>query len=479
MSVDPSLAGAAQGLASDLCQAWVRKHKRNRRGKSAAHDRAILHKFFSEVLAGSGIERWDHLTVGLLEYAEAHFISTSKYPLWPLWNLLRHLPEDSNHGRLPIEVRTFIASPPATPRLQTPGTEALPGSMIRGVLRAAMSDVQRAEHRIRYAGWDGNGQPPLDALIRRREVIAFYVLLCFELILSPDVVKSLSFNPSKSTSVQEWRDGEPAMTIRWHKNRGGRNDAMVVMADKEWRAGAILRRLRDASAATRHAAGDMWRDYPWMCAEPVYTRDTHPRTWKSHIRYKPGAREDQVLAYPTGEMWLDSAFAHNPVFNFLRWCQESRKAGLEIDIPDQYTRAQGRVRLSFRAIRPTAKWAKYQATGKGLLLRELADDHTVEVLAAHYLNSDVAMRDIGDAWGHIADIAEEVARGLRPTVLDRQGRVVSGKPITPEHAARALGENRVGTSGCRDPFNSPLRVSERGHCAVPPTARATSAVTVS
>lgn len=462
LSVDPSLAEAARGPASDLCRYWIRKHKKNRRFRSAAQDRAVLHKFFTEIMAPSEIENWDQVTVKLLEETEAHFTTTSRYSLVPLWNYLHAVPEDSAHGRLPSEVRTFILSPPATPTRRTTATEALPGPMLRAVLRAAMSDVKQAERRIRKAGWDGTRRPPRDALIRRREVIAFYVLLCFETVLSPDVVKALSFDPAQPTSVQEWRDGEPTVTFQWRKNRGGRTDSMVLMADKEWRAGAILRRLRDASAATRHIGGDTWRDYPWICAEPVYTADTHPGNWDRHVRYHPNARETQVFADPQGEMWLDSAFTDQPRFNFVHWCQEPRKSGLSIDVPEQYTRISGRARLSFRAIRPAAKWAKYQATGDGLLLRELADDHTVEVLAAHYLNSEIAARDIGEAWAHITEVAEEVARGLRPTVLDRQGHVVSGKPIAPQEATKAVGENRVGTSGCRNPYDSPLEGERTG-----------------
>ncbi|MDP5182249.1 hypothetical protein QOZ88_06335 [Blastococcus sp. BMG 814] len=422
----------------------------------------MLHKFFSEVLADAGVERWDQVTVALLEHTESHFAATSTYLVAPLWRYLQAAPKDSSHDQLPEEVHTFLLSPPNTPGRRTTATEALPGAMLRQVLRAAMYDVQQAEYRIHGARWDGKGRPPRATLIRRREVLAFYVLLCFEMLLSPDVIKSLSFDPEQPTSVQEWRDGGAIVTIRWRKNRGGRKDLMTLLADKEWRAGALLRRLRDASAPTRQAAGSAWRDYAWVCAESVYTAETHAGNWDRHVRHRLGAHTDQVLDYPEGEMWLDSAFAEQPRFNFLQWCQEVRKPGLNIDIPEQYTRKDARVRLTFRAIRPAAKWAKYQAIGKGLPLADLADDHTIEVLAAHYLNSEIAMRDIGEAWSHISDIAEEVARGLRPTVLDRRGQVVSGKPITAQEANRAVGDNRVGISGCRDPYNSPLEGERKG-----------------
>jgi hypothetical protein len=114
---------------------------------------------------------------------------------------------------------------------------------------------------------------------------------------------------------------------------------------------------------------------------------------------------------------------------FLRWCRRRRKDGLSVEIPERYTRAGGRETLYFRAIRPAAKWARFTATGKGLLLSELVDDNTIEVLSAHYLNSQVALRDIAEAWQEIPGLAEEVARGLRPTVLDAKGKVLSGSPI--------------------------------------------------
>lgn len=458
VSIDPSTAGTAHGPAADLCAAWVRKHNGGS-AHSAREDRQELNRFFG-VLAEACVRSWDDVTVALLERVEDHFAQTA-YTLYWIWYCLRTLPSDSAHGTLGKDVRTFVQSPPGIGRLQSTPTEALPADMLRDILRAAMSDVSQAEHRILSAGWAGHGLPPKAALVTRREVTAFYVLLCFEWGLSPDVIKALSFDPQQPTSVQDWGDGRPTVKARWLKNRGGRRDTAVLMADKEWRAGALLRRLRDATAATRSVLPDSWRHFPWVYAEPVPTAAFAERRWWTHTRYRSPRATDQCLQYPDGsEMWLDSAFAGR--YSFKAWCAEARKPGLQVAVHEQYVRANKPIRLTYRAIRPAAKWAKYEATGKGRLLSELADDNTVEVLAAHYLNSEIAMRDIGEAWMEIPGLAEEVARGLRPTVLDRNGTVVSGEPITSSEASQALGDNRVGSSGCRDPYNPPIPGEAQG-----------------
>ncbi|MFQ1000483.1 hypothetical protein [Modestobacter sp. SSW1-42] len=456
VKIDPTSAGRAAGLASDLAEMWTRKHDRGRT-VTAKTDRLALLKFFT-VLREADVVQWSQVSISLLEQAEHVFSTTSTLSLNWIWYCLAHLPNDSDHGRLSGEVRTFLQSPPDTPQIRRGSIEALPPAMLRDVLRAAMSDVAQAEHRIRTADWDGLGQPPIDALIRRHEIIAFYVLLCMEWGMSPDVVRTLSFDPTQLTSVQDWHDGEPKVKIRWYKERSRRGDIAIMMADKEWRAGSLLRRLREATRPVRRAAPFAWSAYPWICAEPVPT--TGKAGAKTSWWRENSTTDHRFVDHPDGtSSRIELAFADR-VGTLRQWCEQPRKPGLQIAIPDRY--ADPSSRLGYQAIRPAAKWAKFMASGKGLLLSELVDDNTVEVLSAHYLNSDVAMRDIGQAWAQVPGLAEEVARGLRPTALDRLGNVVSGQPIDDEVAATATSDNRVGASGCRDPYNSPLAGERSG-----------------
>ena len=62
-----------------------------------------------------------------------------------------------------------------------------------------------------------------------------------------------------------------------------------------------------------------------------------------------------------------------------------------------------------------------------------------------------------EAWKEIPDIAEEVARGLRPTAIDGNGNIISGREIDNDQAQKAVkGDLRVGISSCRDVYDSPL-----------------------
>lgn len=447
ISFDVSAAGSGEPLARELGHLWQARNN-NGRLTTARQQRNALSKLLP-VLNRHGIRRWSELTVEVLEDLERQFqhSKSGHQNALIVWDYLRHVRESSRNGAMTADVRQFVQAPANVPDRRMTPTEALPAGMLRDVLRAAMYDISQAEHRIRKAAWDGISAPPNAALIQRHETVAFFILLCMEWSQSPDVIKSLSFDPDEPTSVQDWGNGRMRVSVRWFKPRArGLGSVALFLADKDWRSGSLLRRLRDATGATRAVAHESWRQYPWICAdEGDFTRSAG--TAKGIIYSDPQG----VVSHITG------IFLSPRRSGFLRWCQKPRKAGLGIEIPEQYTRSNSPEILHFRAIRPAAKWARFTATGKGLLLSELIDDNTIEVLSSHYLNSQVAMRDLAEAWQEIPGLADEVARGLRPTALNRHGEVISGLPISRELAHRAFeGELSIGISGCRDVFHSPL-----------------------
>lgn len=458
---DVSAAGVGQPLAREIGRLWQAKNN-NGRAATAKQHREALNKLLP-VLRRHSIQRWNELTVEVLEALERQFQqSKSGYDHSVIvWDYLRSIRENSPNGAMTPAVRRFVQAPVNVAAPRTTPTEALPAAMLRDVLRAAMHDVSQAERRIHDSEWDGVSDPPARALIRRHETMAFFILICMEWSQSPDVIKTLSFDASQPTSVQDWGNGQPRVTVRWFKPRAaGRGSTAIFLADKEWRSGSLLRRLRDATAPTRAVAPESWCQYPWICADerPI----TNSRS-KNSLR-ATAAVSDRLYSDPDDvNTHINSIFRAQRRSGFLRWCQRRRKPSLSIEIPEQYTRINAPEALYFRAIRPAAKWARYIATGKGLLLSELVDDNTIEVLSAHYLNSQVALRDIAQAWQEVPGLAEEVARGLRPTALDNNGRVVSGPPISRELAQNAMkGELRIGISGCRDVFHSPLPGQQPG-----------------
>lgn len=456
-----SAAGAGQPLAREIAHLWQAKNNHGRITTAKQH-RAALYRLLP-VLRVHRIQRWNGLTVEVLEALEREFqLSRSGYEHSVIvWDYLRGIRENSPNGAMTPEVRKFLQSPVNVPPPRNTPTEALPAAMLRDVLRAAMHDVSQAERRIYKSGWDGVSDPPSRALIRRHETVAFFILICMEWSQSPDVIKTLSFDPGQPTSVQDWGDGQQRVTVRWFKPRAaGRGSMAVFLADKEWRSGSLLRRLRDATAPTRAVAPQSWRQYPWICADERPITNSRSKNSLSGT----AAVSDRVYSDPEDiATHINSIFQAQRRSGFLRWCLRERKPGLLIEVPEQYTRINAPEALYFRAIRPAAKWARYVATGKGLLLSELVDDNTIEVLSAHYLNSQVALRDIAEAWQDIPGLAEEVARGLRPTALDSNGHVISGPPISRELAQKAMdGGLSIGMSGCRDVFNSPLPGQQAG-----------------
>lgn len=441
LTIDPSDAGAAATMARQLAQQWAANHN-NGRHHTANAERLALVSFF-ELLNQAYATSWGDVNIDLLRRSEEAFAGLESRAM-ALWRLLRDLPAET----LSPDVEMFVKSPPNVRKAHTQPVEAMPQSMLRDVLRQAMRDVTSAEERIMRADWDGQSPPPVDALIERHEATAFYILLCMEWSMSPDVVASLSFDSSQPTSVSDWNEGKPKVTVKWFKNRGGAKDVALMLADKPWRAGSLLRRLRDTTAATRHLGGPGWADYPWLCAEVV-----------DKNRYQQVSRQEDVRSWNgTSGIYISSIHRSGSGRGLRAWCEHSRSGGKTVLIDSVY---DGQ-RLGYQAIRPAAKWARFEATGGSLLLRELVDDNTIETLSTYYLNSEVAMRDIAEAWSQVPSMAEEIARGLRPTAVDHEGRPLSGAHISSEEVTAALGENRVGVSGCRDPMTSPLTGEKPG-----------------
>lgn len=441
LTLDPAPAGAAVWMARQLAQRWAAKYNNGRRSTANAERMALV--TFFELLNQAEVSSWADVNIDLLRRAEDAYAGFENRAM-ALWRLLRELPA----GELSPDVTMFVKSPPNVLKARLQPTEAIPPSMLRDVLRQAMKDVTRAEKRIKRAAWDGKSDPPKESLIKRHEGTAFFILLCMEWSMSPDVVASISFDPMQSTCVADWHDGEPKVTVRWHKNRGGANGQALMLADKPWRAGSILRRLRDATAATRHLGGTKWIHYPWCYADEVNSSQYHRVLFKDDVHGWDGV----------SGTYISSIHRTGNGSGLRVWCQHSRIDGKDVPIDPIYDG----VNLRYQTIRPAAKWARFEATGGGLLLQELVDDNTIETLSTHYLNSEVAMRDIGEAWNQIPSIAEEVARGLRPTVVDREGRRLSGAHINTDDVTTALGKNRVGISGCRDPKESPLTGEKSG-----------------
>jgi hypothetical protein len=444
---DPASYGPAGGLVRDLATVWRAIFNGGSWSTASVARQALV--ILSERFEDLGYSRWEDLTVELLVTLEDTHDDTGL--IVPMWRVLRSIPLDAGHGYFTDEVARFISSNRATTNKITTPTEPLPPDCMKQILRAALADVSLAEARIDASGWDGESDPPIDALLLTHEVMAYFVLLAFEWNMSIDVIASLRFDEVSPTRIVDWGDGGPGVHIQWYKPRAKRGGRLTMLADQPLRAGSILRRLRDASAANRTIASKRgWQAMPWLCAY-----ESRMSSGAEHLPRR-SARASGVPV-PGSATWTITPVFVRKESSFRAWCERVRKPGLGIELPEKYTRTEDPQTLTYRAIRPAAKWAKFIATGKGLLLSDLVDDNTVEVLSGHYLNSDIAMRDIGEVWGDIATLAEEIARGLRPVALNSNGEVVSsGAPLDDKDLERAMdGELKAGMSSCTDIMKSP------------------------
>lgn len=449
---DPRDYAPAERLVTQIATTWQAHYNT---GSSLVARRARQGLvILADMLREQRYTSWDQLSLEALVDLEDTLTTAARALIMPIWRALRSVPSDSQCGYFTPEVARFLASNRGEQNLQTTPTEPLPAATLKQVLRAALSDVSIAEGRIGRARWDGSSNPPVSALLLTHEVMAFFVLLAFEWNMSIDVIASLRFDDTSPTRVLDWGHATlPSVQVRWFKNRGKTSGQLTMLADQPLRAGSLLRRLRDASAANRFVARTHgWDAVPWLCAYESLFMPQRGGTPRRHPA-------NNGAPSPDSDTWTISSVFTRSDSSMLNWCQRTRKPGLAIQLPERYTRDEDRDKLSYRVIRPAAKWAKFVASGKGLLLGELVDDNTVQVLSAHYLNSETAMRDIGEAWADITTLAEEVARGLRPTAVDSSGNVVSGPPgvsLNDTRVGQALGgELKAGMASCLDILNSP------------------------
>lgn len=450
---DPAFYAPTDGLLRDLAVGWRAAYNGGSWATATSARRALIR--LGDALKQQRYSRWEHVTVQMLVELE-DTLSRQKSLADHMWRALRSIPLGSAHGYFTDEVARFLASNRSTTDHPSNPTEPLSPAVMKQVLRAAISDVAIAEARIARSGWDGASNPPLAALLLTHEVAAYFVLLASEWNMSIDVIAGLRFDDHSPTRVLDWGDtGRPSVQVRWFKNRGKRGGQLTMLADQPLRSGSLLRRLRDASAANRFVGAERgWQAMPWLCAY-----DSVVRVPFTGERMNRRSRNSGGVAVPDSATWTIAPVFARPTFSLISWSQHPRKAGLEIDLPERYTRNAAADRLSFRSIRPAAKWAKFVTSGKGLLLGEIVDDNTVEVLSAHYLNSDVAMRDIAEAWTDITTLVEEIARGLRPVAVNTAGEIVSGASGAPLSTTQltsiAHGELKAGMASCIDIMNSP------------------------
>ena len=189
----------------EIARIWQVRHT-NQRASTAALHRGALGRV-SALLEQHSIRHWGDLTIPMLEELERGCRARKAEGAVDALVTRSSASLPAEYPRPMIQVQQFLKAPPNVATRATTPTEALPAATLRDVLRAAMYDVTQAEHRIRKAGWDGVSPPPAEALIRRHETTAFYVLLCMEWSQSPDVIKTLSFDPHQPTSVQDWGRG--------------------------------------------------------------------------------------------------------------------------------------------------------------------------------------------------------------------------------------------------------------------------------
>lgn len=450
----------ADGLARDLATVWRAIYNGGSWSVAAKARQAFV--MLAETFQEQRYSRWNQVAIETLTDLEDQLAKDDGL-VNLMWRGLRSVPKDSRFGYFSTEVARFLSSNRSLRGAQTNPTEPLPAATLKQVLRAAISDVSISEARVARSAWDGASAPPIPTLLLAHEVMAYFVLLAFEWNMSIDVIAGLRFDDHSPTRILDWGDtGRPSVRVQWFKRRGRASGQITMLADQPLRAGSILRRLRDATAANRYVARTHgWEAMPWLCAyeSTTVTRDGRPTGMRS-VRAM-GA------ALPGSDTWTITPVFTRKESSLRAWCQRPRKPGLEIDLPERYIRDEHRDPLSYRTIRPAAKWAKFVATGKGLLLGELVDDNTIEVLSAHYLNSDVAMRDIGEAWADITTLAEEIARGKRPIAINRAGEIVSGPGTAQLDQDRiesvVNGELKAGMTSCLDILHSPQPGERAGH----------------
>jgi hypothetical protein len=408
-----------QQIAYTLGQSWERSGRTD--AFVTARTAYMGLTLFLNYLVGKGVTEWADITPDFLRGYEAHLGTIRVQPAdfaRTVWDFLRNLPE----GTLPSNTATFVTHPPALAVRSYQPTEALPDDIMKSILRAAQRDITDAGTRL------GRGAKYLT----QQEITAFFILLLWETSWSMDVLKAFSFAPTARSTVLNWNAGNgDFVEVRWVKERGGASQVQLLRTDGTWSAGNLLRRLEQATREARLiAARDdnaLPKDSPWLClrVEERGLRSPFPRT---------------------EEGWLMPLFNNNSTF--AKWMTTHP----EIPLSD----VDGRI--TYRAIRPTAKAARLTLTEtSGLNIVDLVDDHTVEVYSARYKRSARLMRELGKVFlEDIAGRAEQVARDWTPTIVATpQDGEEAG--LSPDETADALnGAMEFGLTACRTPTASPM-----------------------
>lgn len=423
--IDPTDFGEQSEIIKAMASIWYESSSSRSFASSSHHRFAIVN--FAKFLAQCEVEAMAEVTPDILRDFERHLVDTvpGVAPLYSrfVWAVLRQV------KGLPADTVNFVShAPPIAFRSGSP-TAALPDSDLKLVLRTARRDVTRMRDRLLGSEEvSERSREQESALPWWHETMSIFVLLLFETALSVDVLWHLNFQPDASTRVSDWSHGSGQFVeLSYVKRRGGAAPpAQLLSTEGTYSAGSLLRLLRDATeTARRHAEGDArLRDVgPWL---GLMTRGVPLKIAKP----APG----QVPLIPIAS--IASPFA--------TWLAHH---GLQLDAFDSR-------RITFRAIRPAAKYQRLRLTDtSGLHMVDLVDDHTVDVYSRRYMRNKRLMHDLGRVFlENISGVAEEVARHYEPTV------------VTPEmaeddegHASAALdGDLEFGLTACKTPTDSPM-----------------------
>jgi hypothetical protein len=448
LRLDPAEFGPQGALLTELGPAFVRycRERPGRVERATGYLRDALRLWGEQ-----HVVTWDVFTPNMLRGFEADVTGrwaarSARDRLDVMWSVLLHLPDDV----LPAETRRFLGHPPmVSPGRKTP-QQAFSEPMLKQMLKVSMRLVATAEWRIEHAVDDS-----LDRFLRHEEVVAFYILLLFELSWSMDVLKYLTFDGGDIVTVTDWGEPDPddpkgltggAVVAKWLKLRArGRADTYVGLCDSMWRGGTLLRRLRNATAPTRAAVDPstgLDAFSPWICLKPGQLIE----------RYR-GARQ----AVGDGHLvrFFDLRAGSNNLASLAGWLAKH-----DIAVPDEYDDD-----ISYRAIRPAAKAFRHVERSRDtrLLGADLVDDHTLEVYSQRYMRSEIIMRKLGEIFlTQIAGNAETVARELRPTVVLNSDTVLGGVIDKAEATSILNGEREAGLTACRNPRDSPLPGQRKG-----------------
>jgi len=420
LELRPADYPTCQQIAHTLGQAWERSGRTN--AFVTARTAHIGLRLFLDYLVEQNLFGWEQITPDFLRGYEAHIATIRVQPAdfaRTVWDFLRNLPE----GTLPSNTATFVTHPPALAVRSYQPTEALPDDIMKAILRAAQRDITDADTRLARGA----------KYLTQQEITAYFILLLWETSWSMDVLKAFSFAPNAPTTVLNWNAGNgDFVEVRWLKERGGASQVRLLRTDGTWSAGNLLRRLEKATREARLIAdrddNSLPKGTPWLLLKEYISGPVGP-----YPEFEPG-------------LYIVPLFQRDSVF--AKWMEFHSEIPLS-DIDG---------RITFRAIRPTAKAARLTLTDtSGLNVVDLVDDHTVEVYSSRYMRSARLMRELGKVFlEDIAGRAEEVAREWTPTIVATPEDGAASGLSADETADVLNGSMEFGLTACRTPTDSPM-----------------------